>query len=53
VGIVIDPDQPAPRPAVPVADDTLGDMTTLVQLGVVDPDPVPSPNPPAPPYDNG
>jgi hypothetical protein len=36
-----------------VADETLGDMATLVQLGVVEPDQVPSPIPPAPPYEDG
>jgi hypothetical protein len=48
-----DPDQPAPRPATPQVDATLGDMTALVQLGVVEPDPVPSPDPPPPPYEDG
>lgn len=37
------PDQPVPQPAEPRVDETAGDIGALVELGVVDPPPVPSP----------
>jgi hypothetical protein len=36
-------------PMIRQVDDTLGDTTTLVAMGVVEPQPVADPDPPAPP----
>lgn len=41
--------QPVPVRADRPVDDTVGDTTTLVAMGVVDPQPVADPDPPAPP----
>ena len=40
---------PAPIPIEPRVDPTAGDMATMIALGEADPQPVASPDPPAPP----
>lgn len=40
------PDQPAPTPIQPRVDESAGDLDTLVDMGLADPPPEPSPEPP-------
>jgi hypothetical protein len=42
------PDQPAAVPVERPVDTTLGDIAALVAIGMIEEEPVPSPDPPAP-----